>query len=268
MANVTIFCFLASYGLALAVELYHHWRAGRLPHALSLALVAAGLLAHTIYLLHHGLPMQAEPSSLLVLAWILGVFSLVGSFHHRRLAWGVFVLPVVLGLVALAWVVPEVTNPTNPLTLGPSPGWIYLHLFLMLSGAAGLGVATVASVMYLFQSARLRTKYLPGEGMKLLSLERLEDMNRRAVVLAFPLFTCGLALGFVLLLTTAMPFDWTDPKVVAASLLWLDFAVLVYLRFGLNQRGRKVAWWTLTAFGLMVVAFAVHFFVESGHRFG
>ena len=40
---------------------------------------------------------------MLAVAWVLAVFYLYGSLHHTRLAWAVFVLPVVIGLVGLAF---------------------------------------------------------------------------------------------------------------------------------------------------------------------
>ena len=49
------------------------------------------------------LPRRQRPVGwMLILAWVLAVFYLYGSIHHRRLAWGVFVLPLVLGLVGLS----------------------------------------------------------------------------------------------------------------------------------------------------------------------
>ena len=66
----------------------------------------------------------------------------------------------------------------------------------MLLAAVGVCVGFLASVMYLVQAQRLRAKIPPGEGMRLLSLERLEAMNRHAINLAFPLLTAGeIGLG-------------------------------------------------------------------------
>ena len=74
---------------------------------LTLACTGAGLVAHTAFVAVHPLPLQTSFGSLIFLAWILAVFCLYGSIHHRRLAWGLFVLPLVLGLLALAEVFPE-----------------------------------------------------------------------------------------------------------------------------------------------------------------
>jgi ABC-type transport system involved in cytochrome c biogenesis permease subunit len=45
---------------------------------------------------------------------------------------------------------------------------------------------------------------------------------------------------------------WTDPRVQAAGVLWLAFAVVLYLRFGYHLRGRQVALLTILTFVLLV----------------
>src|SRR5258708_38938499 len=133
---------------------------------------------------------------MLLVAWILAIFSLYGSIHHRRFAWGVFVLPVVLGLVVLARVFAQP---------GPAPegawllDWGIVHGVLLVLAAVGVSVAFLASVMYLVQAHRLKAKVLPSQGLRLLSLERLEQMNRRALHLAVPLLTAGLLVGLILM---------------------------------------------------------------------
>jgi ABC-type uncharacterized transport system permease subunit len=257
-ARITVVCFAASYAVALAVELVQLRRPRPIQRLLSLGFGGAGLLAHTIYV-SQPLPLAAPRSSLLLLAWILAVFYLYGSIHHRRLAWGPFVLPLVLGLIGLAQIAPpgESTQSVWP------PSWGVIHGTLLLLAATGLCVGFIASVMYLVQVHRLKAKMAPNEGVRLLSLERLEEMNRRAILWAFPLLTVGLALA--LMGEGQLPADWTSPKALFTIGLWLVFAILLYLRYGAHVRGRQVAFLTLLAFCLMLVAFvSVHPFVRGG----
>src|SRR4029077_11164785 len=78
-----------------------------------------------------------------------------------------------------------------------------IHAWLLLLAAVGICVAFLASLMYLIQAQRLRSKKLPTAGFRLLSLERLEDMNRRAITFAFPLLTIGVLIGAVLMYQNA-----------------------------------------------------------------
>jgi ABC-type transport system involved in cytochrome c biogenesis permease subunit len=263
MERVTLFCFAASYTVALCLELWHLYQ--RLPVQRVLANVfgGAGLLAHTIYLAVQRPPLGWQYGLLLALAWILAIFYLYGSVHHARQAWGIFVLPLVLVLVGLATLFGAPTGPEG----GRVSGLFSLedrkllsitHATLLILAAVGVCVAFVASLMYLVQAHRLKAKMLPGEGLRLPSLERLETMNRRALTLAFPLLTIGALLGIVLMGHAAHEIaDWRDPRVLSTVLLWLVFALLLYLRFGLHLRGRRVALLTLVAFGLLLLTLAL-----------
>jgi ABC-type transport system involved in cytochrome c biogenesis permease subunit len=273
LERVTVLCFGASYTVALALEILQLLRPRRIQRLLALGFGIAGLLAHTIYVAIQPLELGSPFGSLLFLAWILAVFYLYGSIHHRRLAWGAFVLPLVLGLVLLARLFPPKTDPREnaPVwSLFSYQGerfWGLVHGTLVLLAAVGVCVGFVASVMYLVQVRRLRKKTLPGRGMKLLSLERLEAMNRRAIILAFPLLTAGLLVGIGLMLHGGEPLgDWSSPKVLSALGLWLVFAILLYLRYGFHARGRQVALLTIVAFALLLVTLAapVHPFVGGG----
>src|SRR5262249_7382070 len=90
------------------------------------------------------------------------------------------------------------------------------------------------------------------------SLERLEDMNRRALGLAFPLLTGGMLLGIILMTQTAAgTASWTDPRVLGSIFLWAVFAALLYFRFAAHARGRRVALLTVAAFAVMLVTLAL-----------
>ena len=88
-------------------------------------------------------------------------------------------------------------------------------------------------------------------------------MNRRAIVLAFPLLTAGMLVGLVLMWQERLS-GWTDPRVLASVVLWLSFAVLLYLRFGYHLRGRPVALLTIVTFVLLVGCLVVPHWVGQG----
>jgi len=252
--RVTVVCFLASYGVALCLEIWHLVRPRPVFWFLALGCGAAGLVAQTIYLAFQKPPLAWQSGWMLFTAWILAIFYLVGSLHHARLAWGVFVLPVILVLVALAEL-GRLLDPPPPGSAFIGVGWLSfqgVHALLLFLGTIGVCVGFLASVMYLIQAQRLRAKIPPGQGLKLLSLERLEAMNRRAITMAFPLLTIGMLIGAVLLFVDHRFAGWTDPRVLSALVLWLAVAVLLYLRHGLHLRGRQVALGTIVAFGLLL----------------
>jgi ABC-type transport system involved in cytochrome c biogenesis permease subunit len=264
MEHLTV-CFIASYALALGLELLHQVRPRAVFRLLGLGLGAAGLVAQTIFLVVNRPPWAWRYGWLLFLAWILAIFYLAGSLHHRRQAWGVFVLPLVLGLLGLAIAFgPPGADEASPDSVRSLQAiWGPLHALLVFLATVGVCVGFLASLMYLFQAHRLRAKLPPGKGLRLLSLERLEAMNRRAINLAFPLLTAGLLLGALIMFQDRLP-GWTDPRVLGAGILWLAFAVLSYLRYGHHLRGRQVAVLTIVTFVLLMGCLALAHPVGQG----
>jgi ABC-type transport system involved in cytochrome c biogenesis permease subunit len=252
MDRVDVVCFFASYGLALVLELWHLLRPRPVFRLLALGLGLAGLLAHSIYLYREHPPLMHPFGWLLFLAWVFAVFYVYGALHHRKQAWGVFVLPLVLGLlgIGVAFGGAEVRAGKEPL-VGPHPLGA-LHGVLIFLATIGVCVGFVASLMYLFQAHRLRAKLPPGKGLRLLSLERLEAMNRRAILLAFPLLTAGVLAGAILLVQGSEVVAWTDSRVVSTTVLWLAFGVMLFLRLGHHLRGRQVALLTIAAFAMLL----------------
>jgi len=264
--GISRFCFEASYAVALICELAAMARPSRLLRLIGAASGIAGLLAHTLFLAVQRPTLHSPYGSLLLLAWVLAVFAIYGAAHHPQFAWGVFVLPIVIGFCVLAGFYSTSDSSVRPAFLAGLAGerfWGAVHGGLLLLAAVGVSVGFVASVMYLAQASRLRAKSAPSRGVRLLSLERLEMMNRRAVNLAFPLLTVGLLVGAALMAQRSdSSAGWSTIKIVGTYGLWLVVAILLYLRYGLHARGRLLALGTIGAFTLMLaVIAAAHPFV-------
>jgi ABC-type transport system involved in cytochrome c biogenesis permease subunit len=269
LQGITHVCFGLSYLFALLFEVGRIARPAAGLRWVGLAFGAVGLLAHTFYIFLNW-PTPAEPyGSLLLLAWVIALFYLWGTVNHAKQAWAIFVLPVVIGFVALSYalVSPGETNPEFiPSWASGERFWGIIHGTLIFLAAVGVSVGFVASVMYLIQARRLRKKLNPGRVIPMLSLERLERMNRRALNLAFPLLTIGLLVGTLLLRHNHDIGDnWLSLKVLSTAGLWVVFLVLVYLRYGAHVPPRRLALLSVVAFALMLVALvASHPFAVGG----
>ena len=269
MERIELFCFAASYGVALALELWHQVSPRPILRVLTFLFAFAGWVAHLAFIVVQALPFDTPMGSLLFLGLILGFFYLYGSVHHYRRVWGLFVLPLVLGLVILAAAIPSGPSIERSLWSGFTGErvWGTIHGVLLLAAGVGVCIAFLGSVMYLVQVHRLRAKLPPGQGMKMMSLERLESMNRWGILLAFPLLTAGLGVGIALQMHRGTFLQgWDSPKILSVLGLWLVFAILLYLRYGVHARGRQVAWLTMVAFAILIIALLspVHPFVQGG----
>ena len=272
LQGITHACFGLSYLLAFGLEVLRlfwpaaGWRVGALGFGL------AGVFAHTAYLAFHHPTPAAPYGSLLLLAWVLALFYLYGNPALREQG---------VGRVRVARrdrprrAVPRPGDDRRDRSPVDVPSWLsgerfwgVVHGTLLLLASVGVSVGFLASVMYLIQTRRVRNKVNPARVVPMLSLERLETMNRRAVNLAFPLLTAGLLVGTLLLRQEHDGAgNWLSVKVVSTAGLWVVFLVLLYLRYAAHLPGRRLAVFSIAAFGLLLVALgASHPFVAGGGR--
>ena len=272
LQGITHACFGLSYLCAFALELARLFWPGAGWRLSSLGFGVAGFFAQTVYIWSNQ-PSPATPyGSLLLLAWILVAFYLVGSIHHSKQAWAIFVLPVVIGLVGMSFVLLHADENSSAFNaLGWASGdrfWGAIHGVLILMAAVGVSVGFLASVMYLIQARRLRNKVLPGRNVPLLNLERLETMNRRAVNWTVPVLTIGLLVGTLLLQQNReLAESWLSLKVISTTGLWVVFVVLLFMRYATHVAPRRLAMLSILAFGIMLIALGTaHSFTEGGGK--
>jgi len=275
MWHVTVFCFLASYLVAFALELTRLRRRTGLGRFVMIGFGVAGFVAHTLYLLNrsqqtHLPPLLASTHDwMLVLAWVLVLVYLFLALVQPDLALGVFALPVVLLMVSSAYFLNLEPNTALNAELARRR-WGLLHaaclLFGMVAGASGF----LSGLMYLIQHHRLKTGHSESTGLKMPNLAKLAQVNRWSAMLTFLLLTLGFASGLFLAMTPAAgksPMRLIDPAVITSGVVWLILAALfVKLLSHQAPTGRQVAWLTLygcgfvllTILGLQLVTGKIH----------
>jgi ABC-type uncharacterized transport system permease subunit len=265
--SVTVFCFLASYTVAFAVEGVRLWKQQAYQRPLILLATAAGFIAHTWYILQRSTETQLPPllSSthdwFLVLAWISVLFYLFFSLSERSFSLGPFLLPVVLLLIASAGYFSMSPNALlgeeASASYSAKRGWAMLHAVLLLFGIAGVIIGFLLALMYLVQHRRLKHKTAHQSGLTLPNLERLARLNWWAVMLSVPLLSLGLVTGVILGLLSkseSMTFSWNDPVVVINGVAWMVMATFfIWLIRVRRSAGKMVAWRTIWAFGFLLV---------------
>ena len=124
MSNVTVFCFLASYVVAFGLEIVRWARQVSINRIVVLVAAAAGMVAHTIYLSNRsgqtGMPplLSSTHDWMLVLAWLVVASYLFLTAVDRKLPLGVFLLPLVILLIVMAYFVSDSPNPMAHFQLG------------------------------------------------------------------------------------------------------------------------------------------------------
>lgn len=270
MANVTVFCFLASYIVTGVLEAIRLRGKSVINLWVMKAFAAAGLVAHTWYLVNRAQQTNLPPllSSthdwLLVLAWLAMVLYLFLTTVDPDLALGLFLIPVVLILIGSAYFLGQTPNQlvaNEVLVREARHGWAMLHASLLVIGTAGGIIALVLGMMYLVQHRRLRHKQTLVEGMTLPSLGRIARLNWWAVVLSVPLLTLGMAVGVGLGLSTQQgdsPLSFTDPVIVGYGVAWLVMiAFFIWLLTTDRSQDRQIASLSIWTFSFLIVSVVV-----------
>jgi ABC-type uncharacterized transport system permease subunit len=236
-----------------------------------LGFAGAGLVAHTAYLYYRwvafyenpaagGSPLSSEMDWYLVAAWVLVVFYLYVICYHPRTAVGLFLLPMTLGLIGIAWFVAE--EKPFPREAG-SRVWGVVHGGSILLGTAAVLIGFASGLMYLHQARRLKHKLPPRTGLRLPSLEWLQKTNSRTLTLALLMIGLGILSGIMLNATNLArgtgSLPWNDPVVLSTGVMfaWLLVSAGIGMAYRPAREGPRVAYHTVVSFVFLVIVLAL-----------
>ena len=262
MDKISVFCFAASYTVALLLELSRLFFRSGIRGVLLIVFACAGFLAQTLFVVAR-LAKESAQDSLdwyLLVAWILAAIYLYLLFYHPKIPLGIFLLPLILALIAFAEYLPQESG----YPMGKS-AWGMVHGFSLLLGTVIIFFGFIGGLIYLIQSNRLQRKRVPVR-FRLPSLEWTEKITSRCIVLAAILLATGVLSGIAL---NAQEGDvpWSDPVVWSSGLLllWLTAAMLFNVVYRPSRQGRKVAYLTLVSAVFLLLVLAVTRLVPSAH---
>lgn len=234
----------------------------------SLPAATAGFFFHLVAVVelmvaaHHLVPLgwvevQATLALLIVVAYLL-VYA-----AYRTAAFGIFALPLALivmlapamGANSAAFVTPEMRS-----------GWLVVHISALLAAYTALLFSLLASVLYLAQERRLKSK----EGVGFLAwLPPLETMDRiayLALLIGFPCMTVGLLAGCLIAQQSVGAVYFLDPKVLLSFAMWGVYVLMLLVRRSTGLRGRRAIYLSSVVFLVVLSVWAANTF-SSVHRF-
>jgi ABC-type uncharacterized transport system permease subunit len=265
-------------------------------------LYAAGCVAVFPAVLYNSIPWRKTCVHLSGLAFFFHFVSLVEMLvqAHRWMPVGVREIESLLGfavagLFFLVWWLYEAISlgifalpATFFLVFGPALGmgtyhfpsqgvrvsWLVAHIIALLLAYAALCFSLLASMLYLVQERRIKSKPKPGEKSGwgpldwLPPLDTLERIALATLEFGFPCMTVGLIIGSVLAQETALGAAYfRDPKVIASFLMWVVYVALLLVRRSAGLRGRKAAYVSGAALVVMMAVWVANLFSRV-HRFG
>jgi ABC-type transport system involved in cytochrome c biogenesis permease subunit len=271
LSGINIVCFTASYGVALALEVSRLFFRSNIRGIFRLGFASAGLFAQTVYLGMRASEADASPLSTaydwyLLAAWALAAVYVYLSVYYRETAIGLFMLPLVLGLIAAA----QFADKTPFAPERASRVWGDIHGSFLLLGTVAVLFGFVVGAMYLVQSYRLRHKLLPKEGFRLPSLEWLERHGGWALHASVFLMLVGFGSGVALEWRQHRQVTLDDPVVLSSTLMiaWLLAALVLNLVYRPARAGHKVAYLTVATFAFVAITLTVILIHGSQHGGG
>jgi cytochrome c-type biogenesis protein CcsB len=186
-------------------------------------------------------------------------------WKYRKLVIGVFVAPVVFGLVVAASMLPK--DLSKQLVPALQSYWLTIHVSLAALGEGAFAVACAVSIMYLV-TRRLIQRGSPVAG-RLPSLELLDEINHRAVAIGYPLFTIGALFAGAIWAHNAWGAFWSwDPKEVGSLIIWLFYTGYLHARLQRDWRGPRAAMMSILGFVMTLLSFGGNMVLGGNHAYG
>jgi hypothetical protein len=274
VSRISVVCFAASYLVALGCEASRLVFRSGVRGAVMVGFAAAGLFAHTLFLLWRAVNTPAVPLSsafdwYLLAAWVLAGGYLWLTASNPRTPVGLFMLPIVLGLIGAAQLSSRAPFPQSPAT----QIWGTIHGSFNLAASVAVAIGAIAALMWLIQAGRLSRKRAPAQGFRMPSLEKLALTARRAGAIAAWTASAGFISGLVLnavnrrrgLLETV---PWNDPVVLRMGALVAWLVVAAVATRAVSRRpdaARTTALLSLVSFAVLTASILWGVFGETRH---
>jgi len=218
----------------------------------------------------HLMPVGVREAESLLGFAMAGLFLLVWWFYDA-ISLGIFVLPITFFIVFVPSLGPDhYTFPSE----GVRISWLIAHITALMAAYVALGFSLLASVLYLVQERRLKSKHKMGEDSWWLAfdwlppLDTLERIAHSTLEFGFPCMTAGLVIGSVLVQSTPLGASYfLDPKVIASFAMWAVYVTLLFVRRSAGLRGRRAAILSGAVFLIMLVVLAANV-ISRIHRYG
>ena len=198
-----------------------------------------------------------------VLALLIAIIFSILYLRYRTASPAAFIFPLIFLLTfASAIAQHHVTFPSP----GFRSGWILFHVSTLLLGYAMLFLSFVSSLLYLVLSRQIKRKKTEGWAARMPSLQEVDELGYKSLMLGFPFMTVGLLAGSVVAQERYGPMFFADPKVLLSVLMWVIYLVLLYTRWSAGLRGAKAAYLASFGFAVAVCAWGANY-MSKLHRF-
>jgi ABC-type transport system involved in cytochrome c biogenesis permease subunit len=269
---------LALYAAAVVVYAIHFAKRQPSVGRTATTLLLLGVLTHTFVIgmqtmeVRH-VPFSNTSTAVSSFVWMLALSYLYIEVTTDERAMGVFIVPILVGLQTIPAINPGV-DYRDPVLDSP---WFWVHVTTLLFAYATFALAAMLGLTYMLQFKEIKKKHLGYFYTRLPSLQVLDAMNSRAVIVGWLFLTIGVVVGIVWTAqalvqspdnSNLQAMSLQDPKIFIAVLTWSVYSFAMVARKTLGWTGRRAAWLSALGFAIVLLNFLpVSYFVTTSHTF-
>lgn len=144
-----------------------------------------------------------------------------------------------------------------------------LHIGTLFLSFGLLAMAFGAGIIFIRLEHKIKSKEpLTNFDKDMPALASFDRVNHIAVLAGFPLYTVGMASGFIWARLAWGRLLSADPKEIVSIFIWFVFAWLFHQRLALGVRGRKAATAVIWLFAISVFSLiGINAFMPTHHSF-
>jgi ABC-type transport system involved in cytochrome c biogenesis permease subunit len=270
---------LALYSAAMAAYAWHFAQRNPALGRSATTLLVAAALAHTFVIGMQTMaaghvPVTGATSAISTFVWLLALSYLYVEMTADERAMGVFIMPLLVAFQAIPAFRPGVDDHAAVLQ-GPLFG---VHVSSLLFAYASFALACVIGITYVLLFKEIKAKHLGFFYARLPSLQVLDRMNQRAIVIGWVFLTIGIIVGGIWAAQARGGYGAGDPRVQAMTLLdpkifvailcWVVYSFELFAARRIGWGGRRAAY--LSALGFLIVLFnfvPITYFFSRSHNF-
>ena len=205
----------------------------------------------------------------ILLCCIISIIYLAFERRYKTTGLGAFVMFLVACAVFFSvWLGSIGQADIKPLVPALQSYWMKIHVPLNFIGYGSFAVACAAGMAWLLR-ARLEQRGKTELLAIFPTLEQLDLLGYRAVMIGFPAFTLATILGAAWAAEAWGGYWSWDPKETWALIVWLVYGAWLHVRVSHGWSGRVLAWWSVIAFVVTLFCFVgVNMYLSGLHSYG
>jgi len=270
---------LALYSVALVAYGWHFARRDPIVGRTATTLLVAAALSHTFIIgmltMQAGhVPITGATSAISMFVWLLALSYLYTEMTTDERAMGVFILPLLVALQAIPAFSPTEDAPAPVLLHSPLFG---IHVSSLLFAYASFALACVIGITYVLLFKEIKAKHLGFFYARLPSLQTLDHMNQRAIVIGWIFLTIGIIVGAVFAdqargyaagVPQVQAMSLEDPKIFLALVCWAVYSFELFAARRIGWGGRRAAYLSALGFAIVLLNFVpISYFLTKSHNF-